>query len=71
MSFAWPSRNCNIALRAGAVKARSAAERGGGAKRRGLDGAKDSGMIKRAMAADRERIGIGRLKPTMPLAPAG
>jgi len=34
-----------IALRAGAVKARSAAERGGGAQRRGLDGAEHSATI--------------------------
>ena len=39
----------NGTLRAGAVKARSAAERGGGAQRRGLDGAEHSGMMKRVM----------------------
>ena len=38
-------RNCGCALRAGAVKARSAAERGGGAERRGLDGAEHSATI--------------------------
>src|SRR5262245_44701871 len=43
--------NANGALRAGAVKARSAAERGGGAKRRGLDGAEHSATLERVMAA--------------------
>jgi hypothetical protein len=40
-------------LRAGAVKVRSAAERGGGAKRRGLDGAEHSATIQRVMVAKR------------------
>jgi len=39
------------ALRAGAVKARSAAERGGGAKRGGLDGAEHSVTLECVMAA--------------------
>jgi len=40
-----------VRLRAGAVKVRSAAERGGGAKRRGLDGAEHSATLNRVMAA--------------------
>src|SRR5262249_28364006 len=39
-------------LRAGAVKARSAAERGGGAQRRGLDGAEHSATLESVMAAN-------------------
>src|SRR5258708_37404473 len=46
-----PSRNCNVhALRGGAVKVRSAAARGVGAQRRGLDGAEHSVTISEVMA---------------------
>lgn len=38
-----------------AVKARSAAERGGGAKRRGLDGAEPSATLERVVAANQPR----------------
>jgi len=51
-----PSRKSKIpARRAGAVKVRSAAERGVGAERRGLDGAEDRPTLERVMAADRQR----------------
>jgi hypothetical protein len=46
------TQNANDALRAGAVKARSAAERGGGAEQRGLDGAEPSATLDRVMAAN-------------------
>src|SRR2546426_2784849 len=60
----WPSRSCNIPLSAGAVKARSAAERGGGTQRRGLDGAEPSGLIERVMAAA-QRIRMRRTNPRL------
>jgi len=50
---ARPTRKSHPSLRGGAVKARSAAERGGEAERRGLDGAEHSATIQCAMAADR------------------
>jgi hypothetical protein len=43
--IALPSQLRSCALRAGAVKARSGAERAGGAARRGLDGAEHGRMI--------------------------
>ena len=46
-----PTRKCEMTLSAGAVKARSGAERAGGAKRSGLDGAKHSVRIC-------ERVGV-------------
>lgn len=45
----------NDARCAGAVKARSAAERGGGAKRRSLDGAEHRATIEAVMAAGDSR----------------
>lgn len=44
------------ALRAGAVKVQSAAERGVGAQRRDLDGAEHSATISRVMAASVMRL---------------
>jgi hypothetical protein len=51
-----PSRKCDVhALRGGAVKVRSAAERGVGAQRRGLDGAEHSATLTEVMAARHAR----------------
>ena len=57
----WPSRNCPcVPLRAGAVKARSGAERAGGAKRRGLDGAEYSVRIYARVGHEQSCSELGR-----------